>query len=79
MDQLVTARLLPETGYLRIRQVLGDRKRGILPLIPICRSAWYKGIREGRYPAGVLLAPKTRVWRAEDIRDLITSTSAELR
>ena len=54
---------LPSTGFLRISQVLA--------LIPISRSAWWAGIRAGKYPAGRKLGSKTTVWRAEDIRALI--------
>ena len=55
--------ILPETGFLRLPQVLA--------LIPISRSAWWAGIRAGKYPAGLKLGRKTTVWRAEDIRALI--------
>jgi predicted DNA-binding transcriptional regulator AlpA len=55
--------LLPETGFVRLPQVLA--------IIPISRSAWWAGIRSGKYPQGVKLGPKTTVWRAEDIRRLI--------
>ncbi len=41
---------LPETGYLRLYQIIGDRKRGVPALIPISRSAWYAGIKAGVYP-----------------------------
>ena len=54
---------LPSTGFLRLPQVLA--------LIPISRSAWWAGIRAGKYPAGSKLGGKTTVWRAEDIRALI--------
>ena len=54
---------LPSTGSLRISQVLA--------LIPISRSAWWAGIREGKFPQGIKLGSKTTVWRAEDIRNLI--------
>jgi hypothetical protein len=73
MNQPATAQLLPDTGFVRIRQIVGDRKRGIPPLIPICRSAWYQGIRENRYPKGVLLGPRTRVWTVESIKVLIVT------
>ena len=43
----------------------------ILSLIPISRSAWWAGIREGKFPQGIKLGSKTTVWRAEDIRNLI--------
>ncbi|MBK8893727.1 MAG: AlpA family phage regulatory protein [Propionivibrio sp.] len=40
-------------------------------MIPISRSAWWAGIREGKFPKGIKLGSKTTVWRAEDIRALI--------
>ena len=55
--------LLPETGFVRLPQVLA--------LIPISRSAWWAGIRSGKFPHGIKLGRKTTVWRAEDIRRLI--------
>lgn len=79
MNQSVTAHLLPATGYVRIRSIIGDPKRGIPPLIPICRTSWYQGIKEGRFPAGVLLGPRTRVWPVESILALIATGNAEAR
>jgi predicted DNA-binding transcriptional regulator AlpA len=75
MNNHDTARLLPETGYLRIRGILGDPKRGIPALLPISRSSWFQGIREGRYPKGVLLGPRTRAWNVESIKALIAEMS----
>ena len=54
---------LPENGFVRFPQILS--------LIPISRSAWWAGIREGKFPQGIKLGSKTTVWRAEDIRNLI--------
>jgi len=54
---------LPETGFVRLPQILS--------LIPISRSAWWAGIREGKFPQGIKLGSKTTVWRAEDIRHFI--------
>jgi len=59
----ITRPALPETGFLRLPQVLA--------LIPISRSAWWAGIREGKFPKGIKLGTKTTVWRAEAIRALI--------
>jgi len=67
---------IPETGFLRIWQICGDKKRGVAPIIPVCRSAWWCGVADGKYPKGVLLGPRTRAWTAESIRTLIASTSA---
>jgi hypothetical protein len=65
----------PETGFLRIWQICGDKKRGVAPLIPISRSSWFGGVAKGLYPAGVLLSPGVRVWTAESIRGLISRCS----
>lgn len=62
---------LPATGYLRLPQIIGDRKRGIAPLIPVSKSTWWVGVRDGRYPRPIKLGPRITAWRAEDIRRLI--------
>ena len=62
---------LPQTGYVRLTQIIGDKKAGIPALIPISRSSWWNGIAEGRYPKGVKIAPHTTAWKVETIRALI--------
>lgn len=64
---------LPETGYLRLWQIVGDKKKGIIPIIPVSKSAWWAGVKSGRYPAAVKLGERTTCWRVEDIRTLIQS------
>lgn len=65
--------ILPETGLLRLRQIIGDlnAKPPIQGLIPVCKSTWYAGIKEGRFPAPVRLGERVVAWRVEDIRALI--------
>jgi len=53
---------LPATGLLRIAQVL--------QYIPISRTSWWLGVREGRYPQPQKLG-SVPVWRTMDIRELI--------
>lgn len=55
--------ILPTTGFVRLRQVL--------QVIPVARSTWYQGIKEGRYPKGVQLGPRTVAWKVQDIHQLI--------
>jgi Predicted transcriptional regulator len=62
---------LPATGFLRLPQILGDKKRGIPPLIPISRSSWWEGVKSGRYPRPVRLGLRCSAWRLEDICELI--------
>ena len=61
-------------GLLRLPQILGDRKTDppTPGLIPIGRSTWYAGVRDGRYPKPYKgLGQRIAVWRAEDIMKLI--------
>jgi predicted DNA-binding transcriptional regulator AlpA len=71
MKQSTTA--LPETGFLRLPHIIGDPKADppIPALIPISRSSWWQGVKDGRYPAAVKIGPRCTAWRIEDIRALI--------
>ena len=64
---------LPESGFLRLPQIIGDIKRGIPAVIPVSKSAWWEGCKTGRYPKPVKLGPRTTAWRMSDIRALIAA------
>ena len=61
----------PETGFLRITQILGNPKNNTPPIIPVSKSTWWAGVAAGRFPQPLKLSPGVTVWRAEDIRALI--------
>lgn len=64
---------LPETGFLRLHQIIGDQKAEppVTPIIPVSKSTWWAGVKIGRYPKPVKLGPRVTAWRVEDIRTLI--------
>jgi prophage regulatory protein len=65
---------LPETGYIRLPQILGDRKADppIPAVIPISKSSWWNGIRHGRYPKpSKKFGPRIAAWDVKDIRALL--------
>lgn len=66
---------LPETGFLRLPQIIGDPKADppIPPIIPVSKSSWWEGVKSGRYPKPVKLGPRTTVWAVEAIRALCAS------
>lgn len=68
------ARGIPEIGFLRLPQIIGDSKADppIPAIIPVGRSTWWAGVRSGRFPKPVKLGPRTAVWRVEEIRALAT-------
>jgi prophage regulatory protein len=64
---------LPSTGYLRLKQILGTKKSNppTPAIIPIGKTSWWQGIKEGKFPKPIKLGPRITVWRVEDIRALI--------
>ena len=60
-------------GYLRIWQIVGDKKRGIEPILPIGRSTFLAGVKSGKYPQPVKLSERTTAWRKADILTLLNS------
>lgn len=69
---------LPETGFLRLPQIIGDPKANpaVPPLIPVKKSCWWAGVKSGRFPKPIKLGPRVTAWRVEDIRTLIASAGA---
>lgn len=61
--------ILPETGFVRLPTVL--------QVFPISRSAWWAGVKAGKYPSPIKLSPHCTGWRAEDIRALIDRLGQE--
>jgi len=70
-------RQLPATGYLRLAQIIGDKKADppIPAIYPVGRSSWWEGVRTGRYPKPYKLGPHTTAWRVEDILKLLSDTA----
>lgn len=66
---------LPEKGFLRLPQIIGDPKADppIPPIIPVSKSTWWAGVRSGRYPASVKLSARVTAWRVADILKLTES------
>lgn len=62
---------LPETGFLRLPEVLR--------LIPVSRSTWWAGVRSTRYPQPTRhLGQRITAWRVSDIRALIEAAVPEV-
>jgi predicted DNA-binding transcriptional regulator AlpA len=52
-----------EQKLLRLKQVL--------EVIPVSKSAWWAGVKSGRFPQSLKLGERTTCWRASDIQALI--------
>lgn len=53
---------MEEIGFYRLTEVQR--------IFPVCKSAWFAGIRKGIYPRPVKLG-KTSLWKKADIHQLI--------
>jgi len=56
---------MADRGFMRLP--------AILKLIPVGRSTWWAGVKEGRFPKGVKIGKNTTAWRCEDIMKLVES------
>jgi prophage regulatory protein len=74
--QLSQLNNLPETGLVRLSQILGDKNKGIPPIIPVGKSTWWEGVKSGRYPKPIKLGERTTCWNVRDIRQLINQSEA---
>lgn len=63
---------LPPTGFIRLNAILGPNG----PL-PISRSSWFAGVKEGRFPKPVALGPRTSAYKVEDIRALLAQLGGQ--
>ena len=48
------------------------RIKQIVEIIPVSKSAWWLGVKEGRFPQPIKLGPRTTCWRESEIHALIT-------
>ena len=58
----MTNEIKPEQGFSRLPEALQR--------IPVSKTNWWAGIRDGRYPQPVRLSPRTSAWRNSDLAEL---------
>ena len=62
---------LPSTGFVRLPSILAPNGP-----IPVSKSTWWAGVKDGRFPKPVKLGPRITAWRVDDIRALIDTAKA---
>jgi len=68
-----TATPLPSTGFLRLAQIVGNKKADppIPAIIPVSRSTFLAGVKSGRYPlTPVKLSERCTGYLVEQVRAL---------
>lgn len=73
--------LFSSAGFLRLPQIIGDPKATPPkpPIIPVCASTWWAGVKSGRYPKPVKLSERCTAWRSEDILALVEQLAKEVQ
>ena len=66
---MIDLKTFPHTGFVRLSQILSPGP------IPVSKSTWWQGVKDGRFPKPQKLGPRTTVWLAEDIRALYERTT----
>ncbi len=62
----------PTTGFVRLAQILAPHGP-----IPVSKSTWWAGVKDGRFPQPQKLGPRTTVWKVEHIRALFEDDANE--
>lgn len=60
----------PTTGLVRIKHILAP-----IGPIPVSKSTWWQGVKDGRFPQPKKLGPNTTVWKVEEIRALFEDSN----
>jgi predicted DNA-binding transcriptional regulator AlpA len=60
---------LPTEGFLRLNQIIGSK--GVPAIIPVSRSSFLQGVKDGRFPKPIKLGKRTTAWEVSKIRKLI--------
>jgi predicted DNA-binding transcriptional regulator AlpA len=70
---------LPETGFLRLHSIIGDKNANppIPAIISVSKSTWWAGVKAGRYPQPVKIGMRCTAWRVEAIRAYIESVGVQ--
>jgi prophage regulatory protein len=55
----------PPGALLRVEQIVGNPKKGIPGLVPVCAATWWRWVKDGRVPAGRKLGPHVTAWPLE--------------
>ena len=73
MESIMSPNTLPETGFLRLSQIIGNPKSNppVPALIPVSNSTWWVGVKSGRYPKPIKISTRITAWNVDDIRNFI--------
>jgi prophage regulatory protein len=61
-----------DDALVRLSQIIGDRRKGITPIVPVSRSTWWNWVAAGRAPKPVKVGGSgATFWRRSDINAML--------
>jgi len=67
---------MERTRLLRVFHIVGDKRKGIEPLIPIGRATLYQWIKAGKFPKPYVRKTRFVAWREKDVLKWIEENRA---
>ena len=64
------------SGFFKLWQIIGDKKRNISPILPVSRSTFLAKVKSNEWPQPVHLGARSIAWRVGDIKLLIEKLGA---
>ena len=62
--------------YYRESEIVTCLKEGIEGILPISRSVWRRGVKDGSFPKPVRFAERGNFWTVESIQKLINDVNS---
>lgn len=64
---------LPSEGFVRLSQLIGSKD--VPGPLPISRSTLWLWVRQGKFPPGIKLSERVRVWPVKEVREILAAAS----
>lgn len=64
---------LPAEGFVRLSQILGSKSTP--GPLPISRSTLWLWVKQGKFPPGLKLSERVRVWPVSEVREIIANAA----
>ena len=65
---MATQDTFPRTGFVRLRDILAPAGP-----IPVSKSTWWQGIRDGRFPKPLKLGDRASAWVESEVAEWVYS------
>lgn len=66
-------RTYTENSLVRLVEIVGDKKKGIEPIIPISESTFLRGVKNGVFPERYKIGSKAVVWKYGELMQAVNN------